>query len=241
MGRTERKTRSPYRGVIAAPVKSSLGQQVYEQLKNAVVRGDLPPGHRVVESQLAGAFGISRTPIREAIHKLERAGHLRRSPSGGFFVAGLNREDIVETFGIRSVLESYAAALAAQRHRPADLQPLEKEIELYQRSLEQGRLGALPRINTRFHDLLYDLSGSPRLIHMIHDLGDSIYRFRKMLLESPEMARISNQDHRRMLTFIRKRDAAGVESIVREHIERGKRAVLKQFDSNTRITQPAKE
>ncbi len=73
-------------------------------------------GSRVVESRIAEALGISRTPVREAMHKLEREGLLQRQPKGGYIVLGLNRDDIEETFGIRSVLESYAARLAAVKH-----------------------------------------------------------------------------------------------------------------------------
>lgn len=217
-------------GLKAVAGRRSLGLQVYENLKEAIIKGDLRPGQRVVESRLAMAFGISRTPVREAIHKLEREGLIRRNRRGGFFVPGLTREDIEETFGIRSVLESYAVKLAAARHRGSDLRQLEAKIRDYQRCLDQGRLEALPAINTQFHDLLYGLSGSPRLVELIHGLGDLIHRFRRVLLESPEMARISNDDHRLMLDSIRRRDADGVEKLVREHIERGKQVVLQEFD-----------
>ena len=94
--------------------------------------GISPGGTRLVESQIAEVQGISRTPVREAIHKLEREGFVVRQPKGGFTVLGFNREDIEETFGIRSVLEGYAAKLAAIRHRPEELKSLEKKINEFQ-------------------------------------------------------------------------------------------------------------
>jgi DNA-binding GntR family transcriptional regulator len=211
------------------PERKSLGQYVYDNLKRAVIRGDIAAGSRIVESRLALAWGISRTPIREAIHKLEREGLLRHNPSVGFFVVGLTQEDIDETFGIRSVLESYAAKLAAIQHRPEELEPLEKKIEEYQVHMDQGQLESLPRINTEFHDLLYALSRSPRLIMMINDLRDLIYRFREVILKMEHMARASNQDHRQMLASIRGRDADGVERLVKEHIRRGQDVVKRHF------------
>ena len=72
----------------------SLGQRVFEQIKTAIVRGDLPSGRRLVESRLAEMLGISRTPVREAIHKLEREGYLKKRSRGGFVVLGLDRNDI---------------------------------------------------------------------------------------------------------------------------------------------------
>jgi len=213
------------------PERRSLGQDVYGKLKQAIVKGDLPPDSRLIESRMANVMGISRTPVREAIHKLEREGLLRHNPSGGFFVVGLTRSDIEETFGIRSVLESYAARLAAAHHKgEEELDPLEQKIHKYQLHLDRGDLKALLRINTEFHDLLYALSRSPRLIKMINDLQDQIYRFRQVLLKAEGNARISNEDHKLMLKLISKRDLEGVESLVREHILRGQGIVLKEFD-----------
>jgi DNA-binding GntR family transcriptional regulator len=211
-------------------MRKSLGGQVHEKLKRAIVHGELKPSSRIVEARVAEALGISRTPVREAIHKLEREGFIRQDPRGGFFVVGLALADIEETFGIRSVLESYAARLAAFKHRPEDLKPLERKLEEYQAHLDRGELGSLPRINTEFHDLLYGLSRSPRLVRMISDLRDQIYRFRKAMLRVEEMARTSNQDHREMLALIRKRDGEGVEGIVRAHILKGQEAVVRLFD-----------
>ena len=210
--------------------RKSLGQHVFENLKNAIIKGDMPPGGRLIESRLAETLGISRTPVREAIHKLEREGYLRKLPRGGFSVLGLSRDDVEETFGIRSVLESYAAKLAAEKHRKTDLKPLEKKIKLYQKHLDHKDLDALPDINTEFHDLLYALSRSPKLIHMINNLRDQIYRFRQLILRDEKLAKISNEDHNDMLEKIRQRDAEGVERLVREHLARGQKAVLESYD-----------
>ena len=230
MRANEEITNSYLKTLEALPERRSLGQNVYESLKRAIVRGDLIPESRIVESRVADALGISRTPVREAIHKLERESLLWKNPAGGFFVAGLTRNDVEETFGIRSVLESYAARLAAVKHREEDLAPLDAKIREYQKYLDRGEMKALLRVNTDFHDLLYALSRSPRLIRMINDLKDQIYRFRQVILRVEEMARASNRDHRLMLEYIRKRDADRVESLVKEHILRGKQVVIQEFD-----------
>jgi DNA-binding GntR family transcriptional regulator len=209
--------------------RKPLGQHVFDNLKQAIIMGQIAPGEWLVESHIAEMLGISRTPVREAIHKLERERLIERQPRGGFTVLGLDREDIEETFGIRSVLEGYAARLATLKHQPDELDVLEKKIEQYQQNLELKRVDALPGINTEFHELLYDLSKSPRLVHMINGLRDQIFRFRQMILKNDRFAVISNEDHIRMLKFMRKRDAEKVEILVREHILRGRDAVLKEF------------
>lgn len=212
------------------PERKSLGDSVHEKLRRAIMTGELCAGERLVESRLAETFGISRTPVREALHKLEREGLLQRDPKGGFFVTGLTRVDIEETFGIRSVLESYAARLAAVHHREEDLVVLEDKLLEYETALEAGDLAALPKINTEFHELLYALSRSPRLVKMIDDLKTYIFRFRYVILKVEEMARISSADHRLMLNGIRERDERKVSALVREHILRGQDIVLAEFD-----------
>ena len=109
--------------------RKSLGQHVFDNLKQAIIRGNIVPGEKLVESHIAQMLGISRTPVREAIHKLERERLIERQPRGGFTVLGLNRDEIEETFGIRGVLEGYAARLAAIKHHKNELAPLEKKIE----------------------------------------------------------------------------------------------------------------
>ncbi len=210
--------------------RKSLGEHVFESLKQAIIRGKISPDEWLVESHIAETLGISRTPVREAIHKLEREGLIERQPRGGFTVLGLNRDDIEETFGLRGLLEGYAARLAAVKHKAEELKSLEKKIDEFQKALDLKKMDLLPAINTEFHDLLYGLSKSPKLISMINGLRDQIYRYREMILKERKFASTSNLDHKRMLKYIRKRDAEGAERMVKDHILRGQKMVLKEYD-----------
>ncbi len=210
--------------------RKSLGEHVFESLKHSIVRGKISPGEWLVESHIAETLGISRTPVREAIHKLEREGLIERQPRGGFTVLGFERDDIEETFGIRSVLEGYAARLAAVKHDAHELEVLENKIDEFQNALDRKKMNLLPAINTEFHDLLYSLSKSPKLINMINGLRDQIYRYRQVILKERKFASTSNLDHKKMLKYIRKRDAEGAERLVRDHILRGQEMVLKEYD-----------
>lgn len=206
-----------------------MGQDVFEYLKNAIIDQTIEPGERLVESKIADMLGISRTPLREALHKLEREDWIEKIPSGGYMVVTLTKNDIEHTFGIRSVLEAYAASLAAENHTQKDLIPLEKKMKEYQDCLEKNDTNKLQKINTEFHDLLYALSGSPKLIKMINQLRAQISRFRQIILKQDQFAHESNEDHIRMLSLIRGRDGHGVEQLVRHHIIKGKNAVLSQL------------
>jgi DNA-binding GntR family transcriptional regulator len=214
--------------------RKSLGEHVFESLKQAIIQENITAGEWLVESHIAETLGISRTPVREAIHKLEREGLIERQPRGGFTVLGLNRNDIEETFGIRSVLEGYAARLAAEKHKKEELAPLEKKIEEFQNALERKKMDVLPVINTEFHDMLYALSKSPKLVHMINGLQDQIYRYRELILKEKRFAVTSNRDHFELLKLIRKRDVEGAEHLVRDHILRGQEMVLKEYDRQRR-------
>jgi len=129
------------------------------------------------------------------------------------------------------VLESYAARLGAIKYRAGDLDPLEEKVREFQYHLEKGHMDELLNINTQFHDMLYALSRSPRLIKMINDLRDQIFRFRRIILRKKETAIISNEDHREMIEAMKRRDANRVELLVREHILRGKELVMKNLQN----------
>lgn len=214
--------------------RRSLGQDVFEYLKNAIIDQTIQPGERLVESRIADMLGISRTPLREALHKLEREDWIEKIPSGGYMAVTLTKDDIDQTFGIRSVLEAYAARLAAENHTDRDLVPLETKMKEYRDCLKTNNNEELQRINTEFHDLLYGLSRSPKLIKMINQLRAQISRFRQIILKQDEFAQKSNDDHIKMLEAIKNRDGEAVEKLVRDHIIKGKNAVLKQLSKEER-------
>ena len=209
--------------------RKNLGTQVFEKVKGMILRGDIPPGIRVIENELADSMGISRTPVREAVHRLAAEGFLDPLPKGGYAVRGLTVSGVEETFDIRSTLESFAALLAAKRFTDEELLPLEEKIDEFERCLDENDLAKLTRINTDFHELLYAMSRSPRLIKMIHDLRDDIFLLRKVMLNSADMARLSNKDHREMIRAMKKKESGKVEKLVKKHILRGKEYVLKQI------------
>jgi DNA-binding GntR family transcriptional regulator len=213
--------------------KENLGSQVFEQLKGMILRGEISPGRRMIESDIALSMGISRTPVREAVHKLEAEGLLMPLSKGGYAVRGLTISDIEDTFDIRSILESFAGYLAAKRHTEGEMVALEMKIDEFQRYLDRGDLKRLSAVNTEFHEALYALSRSHRLIKMINGLKDEIEFLRNIILNSEEMARLSNRDHREIVEAIKQRDAGKVERQLKEHILRGKEFVLNEIKKGT--------
>lgn len=209
--------------------KENLGNQVFEQLKEMIFNGEFPPGERIIESEVADSIGISRTPVREAFHKLEAEKLLVHLPKGGYVVKGMSLSEIKETFDIRVILESFAGFLAAKRCKDEEILPLEKKLEEFEKYLVKNDFEELTRINTEFHELLYALSKSPKLIKMINDLRDEISLLREILLDSMKMASLSHDDHKEMIKAIKNREAKKVEILIKEHILRGKDFVIREM------------
>lgn len=218
-------------GGLRVSKKKSLREEVYESLRRSILHGKLKAGQRLIEETLADQVGISRTPVREAFHKLERDELLIRLPKGGFAVKEFTRADVEEIFGIRSALESYAAYLATEQITPDRISELEKKVEETEKTLEKGENEKVAQLHTEFHNLLYKSCRSKKLFEMINNYADYFYRYRTALIRSTENGfKYSFEDHRRMLEAMKKKNPKLVERLVRKHLERGKELVLKEID-----------
>ncbi len=215
---------------IRVTKKKSLREEVYESLRRSILHGKLRGGQRLIEEQLANQTGISRTPVREAFHKLEKDDLVTRLPKGGFAVKEFTKEDVEEIFGIRYALESYAAYLAALHITSDGISALEKKVTELERALENGNTDKAVNLQTEFHDLLYKSCRSKKLIDMIDCYRDYFYRYRPPLLHLENGMRAGIEDHRRMLEAMRKKNPRLVETLVRKHMERGKDLILKEVE-----------
>lgn len=211
-----------------------LREQVYRRLKDAIVSLVLEPNTRLIEEKLAADMGTSRTPVREAIQKLEKEGLIHRLPKGGFAVNVVSDEDTEDIFGIRSVLEGYAAYLATLRATEDDLRAMEGIVAKQEECLREGKTEEFLRLNTEFHDILYQAANSKKLMALINDLKDFIYRYRVLILRYDGMAAISIQDHKDMIALMRAGNAKRVEKLVRKHIIRGMGLIKKSLRREAR-------
>ncbi|MCS7280856.1 MAG: GntR family transcriptional regulator [Desulfobacterota bacterium] len=212
----------------------SLREQVYKKLKESILDGTFEAHKRLIEEKLADQLGTSRTPVREAIQKLEKEGLIYRLPKGGFAVSSISDDDIEEVFEIRSILEGYAGYLATKRITQEELTSLEEIVKKGEESLRKNDFEALVKLNTEFHDRLYRASKSKLLYRIINDLKDFIYRFRVVIFRHRPLVEISLKDHREMIELMKTGSAKKVESLIRKHIIRGKKLVKKALKEETK-------
>jgi DNA-binding GntR family transcriptional regulator len=226
----KRKPSDPFKAIKPVGKPRSLGEAVYEALKTAIIKGDLRSGQRLVEQQLSNRLQTSRIPIREAIKKLEQEDLVEKMANKGWVVRNITKEEIEDTFGIRAVLESYAAYLATERVTDTLIARLESAIRAYREALAHRDTEALMAANTQFHELIYKAAGSQKLYSLINNFRDFIARYRRALLANLDFAKISLDDHVQMVSAMRKKDKERVESLVRTHILRGKSIVVTEME-----------
>ena len=209
--------------------KRLLREHVYVSIKGAIIGGEFEPGRRLIEEKLAEDMKTSRTPVREAIQKLEKEGLIYRLPRGGFAVKGVTEEEVEEVFGLRGILEGYAGFLATARMDDAELRSLEDIIALEEACLQDMNVEEFIRLDGEFHDVVYKAAKNNRLYNLLHDLRDYIYRYRVIIMRYQRKPQLAVQDHKEMVASIRSRNAKQVEKLVRKHMTRGKEVIKKKI------------
>ena len=162
-----------------------LREVVAEALRDAIKSGTLAPGQRLMEIQLAEELGVSRTPVREAIRKLELEGYVVMMPRRGTYVASLSIRDVNDVFEIRTALDSLACALAAERITENELESLQRLLVAIGGHIEAGDMEKIVETDMRFHDLLYQASRNTRLVGIISNLREQLTRFRSASMSFP--------------------------------------------------------
>ena len=203
-----------------------LRELVLDAIRAAIMNGILQPRERLMEIQLAEELGVSRTPIREALRKLELEGFIVMVPRKGAYVADLSFKDIADVFEIRAALEGLAAGLAAERITEEELETMERLIVGKQEAINSGDIDRLVEVDTSFHELLYQSSRNDRLATIISNLREQIQRFRLTSLSFPGRNKESLQEHKQLLEAIQARDSQLARQLAQEHIENAENVLL---------------
>lgn len=206
-----------------------LRDVVFENLRDAIITQVLKPGERLMEIQLADEMGVSRTPVREAIRKLELEGLVVMVPRKGAYVAGVSMKDIHEVYEVRSALEMLAVTLAAERITDEELNALEQQVlrESEEEAKKDGSdLDNIIYIDSSFHDIIYQAARNQRLVQFVNILQEQLQRFRAASLARPGRSKTALEEHKKIVEALSERNGELASKLAQEHIENAENAMI---------------
>ena len=197
-----------------------LRDVVFNTLRQAILKGELKPGERLMEIQLANKLGVSRTPVREAIRKLELEGLVLMIPRKGAEVAEITRQDMEDVLEVRTALEELAVKDACDHITDAQLSELKKASNEFKKALLEGKdLVTCADADMHFHDVILSATNNRRLIQMLNNLSEQMYRYRVEYLKKEEAYPQLIAEHEELIDNISKRNKEEATRIMCEHID----------------------
>lgn len=204
--------------------ETSLGEGVHSQLKDAIREGRYNPGERIRETEVADWLNVSRTPVREAFRRLQSDGLIVLTPWRGAQVAELNRDQVIELYAMRKVLEGTAAGFAALHATDAEIDLL---IELLrQDEAAKGNPTVRANLNRLFHETLYSAAQNRYLLKASNALADSLALLRSTTYEVPGRPETARQEHLLIVNAIKDGNSDKADLLARGHIEKATQARL---------------
>ena len=206
----------------------SVREKTYSLLRKQLLTGQFPPNQRLTEESLAKKLGVSRTPVREVLHKLELEGLVKTTGGRGFCVPEDSEEDMDELFEIRAVLEGHALACVCEMITEKEILSLKKLVRQAEQAFESEEMAHVFEYNTQFHDYLSGLiiSQKPRLFSFIEDIREYVLRYRKNTLVHKKGARRSIAGHKKILLALGLGDPSLCERVMRNHVYEAKEDTL---------------
>ncbi|MCI6202832.1 MAG: GntR family transcriptional regulator [Lachnospiraceae bacterium] len=202
-----------------------LRDVVFNTLREAILKGDLKPGERLMELQLASKLGVSRTPIREAIRMLEQEGLAVTTPRKGAEVAKMTLKDMEDVLEIRDALDELAVRIACQKISDEQLRQLEDMKELFEKSTQTGNVKKIAEADVTFHDVIYEATGNPKLVTLLNNLREQVYRYRVEYIKDPKNYPTLIAEHEAILESLKNRDVKNAVEAMHVHVANQAEAV----------------
>lgn len=196
----------------------SLEESVYFTLEEEILSGELRAGDTLTELSLSKRLGVSRTPIRAALHRLAEEGLVTFAANRGATVTGVSADDLVDIYKIRMRLEGLASAEAALKISDSDKKRLYDSIELAEFYIEKQDAEKLKELDSEFHNIIYKASGNRLLSKILSELHRNIKSYRKLSLSVPERLKSSIAEHREILDAISRGDSESADRLTNAHI-----------------------
>ncbi len=214
-----------------------LRDVVFNTLREAILKEELKPGERLMEQQLAAKLGVSRTPIREAIRMLEQEGLAITTPRKGAEVAQMTLKDMEDVLEIREVLEELAVKIAGERISEEQLKRLKAVAENFENLTQKGSVKELAEADVAFHDVIYDAANNPKLVTLLNNLREQLYRYRVEYLKNPEVYPSLIKEHEQIYEGLKKHDISQAVSVMHQHVENQAVAVKEIIERQTKAAE----
>lgn len=196
----------------------SLRGRIYQQLRQDILGGKYKENDELREATIGEELGVSRTPVREALRQLSLEGLVEILPNRGAHVTGISEKDIYDIYMIRSMLEGMCARWATEYITPKQLEEMEESVLLSEFYLEKGDYDQVYKMDSRFHDMLYEASHSKILDHVLSDFHCYVQQARRLSISKENRAFQSTGEHRKILDAIKSHDADLAEQLANHHI-----------------------
>lgn len=207
-------------------VNKPIREIAYETLKHAIITGEIAAGIRIVETEYANKLHISRTPLREALRKLERDGLVEYVIRRGVVVRAFTIEDVEEIYTIRNALEMITLPAIIKNVTPRDIKSLRDKLQEMDRVMAEGNIEKLSVLARSFHDQLTAISSLKRILRVIQGQDEYIHRFSALSIAKDRRRAEAHQEHYRILEMVESKDLEGLETVMRRHIEASKQSCL---------------
>ena len=198
----------------------------YEVLKKAIITGEIPAGERIVETDYADRLHISRTPLREALRKLERDGLVEYVMRRGVIVHAFTTDDVEQIYTIRNCLEILTLPDIIEKATPEDIAHLRELLAKMDDLNAKNDVEALSPVAREFHTAITAISGKNRILRVIEGQDEYIRRFSAMAIRQEDRRNEANEEHHRLVDLIEKKDLPAFEALMKQHIERSKECCL---------------
>ena len=196
-----------------------LRDVVFNTLRKAILRGELKPGERLMEIQLANKLGVSRTPIREAIRKLGLEGLVLMIPRKGAEVAQITEKNMQDVLEVRKALEELSVQLACERITPEQVEEMKMAAEDFRKVLKSGDVTKIAEADVKFHDIIFAATNNQRLITLLNNLREQMYRFRVEYLKQKECYPQLLEEHDKLIALISGGNVEEACEIMGRHID----------------------
>ena len=195
-----------------------LRDVVFQTLREAILKGELKPGERLMELQLASKLGVSRTPIREAIRMLELEGLAVTMPRKGAEVARMTEKDMEDVLQIRKALDELAVGLACDNMTEESLEQIYVALKNFEESTRSRDVKKIAQADVEFHDTIYQAADNPKLVNMLNNLREQMYRYRVEYLKNDTVYPRLIEEHEKIYEGLKRKDKETVVEIVSNHV-----------------------